>query len=111
MSQIVPSGYCTVIRFVSVGAKFGICIVVSVNGTLVEAQTRTIVAQSPLNVRVLSSTSVPFTLTTEQVPKIALGETKRIALWYGSGSTMLTNTETFSCACCSHAPPPSYNKH
>jgi hypothetical protein len=31
-------------------------------------------------VRILSSTSVPFTLTTMQVPNLALVETERIAL-------------------------------
>jgi hypothetical protein len=31
----------TAIRFVSISAKFGICIVIGLNGTLVEAKTRT----------------------------------------------------------------------
>ncbi len=33
--------YCTVIRFVSTSAKFGICTVVGLNGTLVEDKMRT----------------------------------------------------------------------
>jgi hypothetical protein len=33
-----------------------------------------------LNVRILSSTSVPFTLTTMQVPNLALVETGQIAV-------------------------------
>ncbi len=32
---------CSVIRFVSISAKFGICTVVGLNGTLVEAKKRT----------------------------------------------------------------------
>jgi hypothetical protein len=32
---------CTVIRFVSINAKFGICTVVGLNGTLVEGKIRT----------------------------------------------------------------------
>ncbi len=52
-----------------VSAKFGNCTVVSVNGTLVEAKLCTFTLES---IRVLSSTSVPFTLTTVQVPNLAL---------------------------------------
>jgi hypothetical protein len=37
-------------------------------------------AQSPLNVGILPSTSVPFTLTTVQVPNLALTYTKRITV-------------------------------
>ncbi len=37
-------------------------------------------AHSPLNPRVLSSTSVPFTLTTVQVPNLALTHTKQITV-------------------------------
>jgi hypothetical protein len=33
---------CTVIRFVSISAKFGICTDVVLNGTLVEAKIRTV---------------------------------------------------------------------
>jgi hypothetical protein len=50
----------TVIRFVSLGAKFGSCTVMSVNETLVEAKMCT--AHSPLNVGILSSTSAPFSI-------------------------------------------------
>jgi hypothetical protein len=35
-------------------------------------------AHSPLNPRILSSTSVPYTLTTVQVPNLAQTHTKRI---------------------------------
>jgi hypothetical protein len=38
-------------------------------------------AHSPLNQRILSSTSVPFTLTTLQVPNLALTHTKRFTVW------------------------------
>jgi hypothetical protein len=54
----------TVIRFhVRDSAKFGTCAVVpvSVNGTL---QLNLKYAHSPLNLRILSSTSVPFTFGT-----------------------------------------------
>jgi hypothetical protein len=74
---------CTVIRFVWVSAKFGTCTVESVNGTLVAAKVRKC-AHSPLNQRILSSSSVPFTLTTVHVPNLILntvysvGYTRRI---------------------------------
>jgi hypothetical protein len=38
-------------------------------------------AHSPLNLRILSATSVPFTLTTVQVPNLELTHTKRITAW------------------------------
>ncbi len=38
-------------------------------------------AHTPLNQRILSSTSVPFTLTTLQVPNLALTHTKRFTVW------------------------------
>jgi hypothetical protein len=50
-------GY-TVIRSVWVGAKFGTCTINDVNGCV----------DSRMNVHILASTSVPFTLTTVQVP-------------------------------------------
>jgi hypothetical protein len=37
-------------------------------------------AHSPLNPRILSSTSVPFTLTMVQVPNLALTHTKQITV-------------------------------
>ncbi len=37
-------------------------------------------AQSPLNLRILSSTSVPLTLTTVQLPNLALNHTERITV-------------------------------
>jgi hypothetical protein len=59
-------GKLTVIRFVRVSAKFGTFTVVSATETLVEAN---ICAHSPLTLlRILSSKSVPFILTTVQVP-------------------------------------------
>ncbi len=38
-------------------------------------------AHSPLNLRILSSTSVPFTITTVLVPNLALTHIKRITVW------------------------------
>ncbi len=38
-------------------------------------------AHSPLNLRILSSTSVLFTLMTVQVPNLALTHTKRITVY------------------------------
>jgi hypothetical protein len=57
----------TVIRFVPVNAKLGTYTVVSVKGTLVEAKMWTFT----LEYSHLSSTSVPFTLTTVQLPNLA----------------------------------------
>ncbi len=59
--------YHTVARFPLISAKFGICTVVGLNGTLVEAKICTmhiLVSE----VRILASTSVPFRLTTVQMP-------------------------------------------
>jgi hypothetical protein len=66
--SLIEIEYHTVIRFVRVSAKFGTCTVVSVNGNLLTLKC----AHSPLNLRILSSPSVPFTLTTVQVPNLAL---------------------------------------
>jgi hypothetical protein len=41
---------------------------------------RTKCAHATLNLRILSSTSVPFTLTTVQMPNLDLIETRRIAV-------------------------------
>jgi hypothetical protein len=46
-------------------------------------------AHSPLNPRILSSTSVPFTLTTVQVPNLALTHKKRITVWGESEAAVL----------------------
>ncbi len=65
----------TVIRVSWFIIKFGI--IMSVNGTLVDTTYN--VHNSPLILRILSSTSVPFTLMTVQVPNyFALVGTKRI---------------------------------
>jgi hypothetical protein len=40
---------------------------------------------SPLNLRILSSTSVPFTLTTVQVLNLALTHKKRITVYIAHG--------------------------
>jgi hypothetical protein len=56
-------------------AKFSTCTVVSVNGTLAENKMRTV--HSRVNVHNLASTSVPFPLTTVQVPNFAQTHTKR----------------------------------
>ncbi len=69
--------HCTVIRFVSTRAKFSICAVVLLNGTLVEDRKS---IHSRLNVSILASTSVPFLLMTLQVSNLALTDTKRITL-------------------------------
>ncbi len=58
--QITVRADNTVIRFVWFSAKFGTCTVVSVNGTLVEDKCM----DSRVNVHILASKSVPFTLTT-----------------------------------------------
>jgi hypothetical protein len=42
-------------------------------------------AHSPLNIRILSSTCVPFTLTTVQVPNLALTPKKRITVYTKGG--------------------------
>jgi hypothetical protein len=67
--------HCYPFRFTSC-AKFGTCIAVSVNGTLLKLKC----AHSPLNLHILSSTSVPFTLGV-QVPNLAQVETRRITAW------------------------------
>ncbi len=75
VSVITKLSMCIVIRFVSTSAKFGSCTVVSVNGTLVEDKC----VYSRVNVHILASTSVPFTLTTVHVPNfsnLALTDTK-----------------------------------
>jgi hypothetical protein len=78
--------------------KFGTCTVVSVNGTLVEAKMSTFT----LEFTHLSSTSVPFTLTTLQVLNFALTHSKRITVQSLSSSSLreklvcnntLSNTE------------------
>jgi hypothetical protein len=68
----------TVILFLWVSAKFGTCTVASVTGTLVEVEKKC--AHSLLNPRILSSTNVSFTLTTVQMPNLALTHTKRITV-------------------------------
>jgi hypothetical protein len=67
--RFVPCAY-TVIRFFSTNAKFGTCTVVSVNVLQVKC------AHSRGNVHNLASTSVPLTLTTVQVPNLALTHMK-----------------------------------
>jgi hypothetical protein len=69
--SVHAGGECTVIRFISISAKFAICTVVDLNGTLVEAKIR-----------------VPVRPTTLQMPNLALTETKRITVhgdWGGAG--------------------------
>jgi hypothetical protein len=77
---------CTVIRFVSMNAKFGICTVVGLNGTLVETKIRTLKCL----VRILASTSVPFRLTTVQMPNLVQIETKPITVWEWFGSNLMS---------------------
>jgi hypothetical protein len=66
----------TVISFVCISAKFGICTVISLNGKLFEAKIRTFRCPKC----VLASTSAPLKPTTEQMPNYALIETKRISV-------------------------------
>jgi hypothetical protein len=61
----------TVIKFVSISAKFGICTVVDTNGTLTKAKTHIQVSQR----RILASTSFPFSPMTVQMQNFALIET------------------------------------
>ncbi len=74
ISKPAPTIQCTVIRFVWVSAKFGTCTVKSVNGSLVAAKMCTFTTEST------HSTTVPFTLTTVQVPNLALTHTKRFTV-------------------------------
>ncbi len=67
----------TVIRFVSISAKLGICIVVGLNGTLVEAKILTF--KCPMCV----FQRVPYRPTTVQISNLALIETKRITVYMG----------------------------
>jgi hypothetical protein len=60
----------TFIRFVSSSAKFGICTVVGLNGTLVDAKIRTF--------KCLKCVILPFRPTTVQMSNLALIETKGI---------------------------------
>ncbi len=55
-----------VIRFVSISAKFGIFTVMGLNGTLVEANIRTL-----SQVRILDATCIPFRPTTVQMLNLA----------------------------------------
>jgi hypothetical protein len=68
-----------VIRFMWVSAKFGTCtVVVSVNGTLVEAKMCTSTFESTH--LIFTKCPIYSTLTTVQVPNLALVETKRITV-------------------------------
>jgi hypothetical protein len=59
-------------------AKLGTWTVVGLNGTLVEAKMFTFSLEC---ICILSSTSVPFRPTTEQMPILALVETKRTTVY------------------------------
>ncbi len=80
--QRPPMFNYTVIRFLWVSARFGTCTVVSVNGAPVEAKVCTFTLESTH----LSSTCVPFTLTTVQVPNLALTHKKRITVYWTWGT-------------------------
>ncbi len=71
----------TVSFFVSSSAKFGIFIVVDLNGKLVEAKLRT--GDTWICV-IYVKTSVPFIPTTGQMPNLALSEKTRITVYTGS---------------------------
>jgi hypothetical protein len=77
MSRQVSKVLHTVIRFVSISAKFGICTIVGLNGTLVKAKIRT---WDHLNVSISASTSVQFRPTMVPMLNLALIETKRITV-------------------------------
>ncbi len=66
-----------VIRSVSISAKFGICSVVGLNGTLVEGKIHT---WGHLNVRILASKSALFRLRKVQVPNLAKTHTKQFTV-------------------------------
>ncbi len=66
----------TVIRYVSTNAKVGTCTVVIVNGTLAEDKMRRFEGERAN----LASRSVPFTLTTVQVPNLTLTHKIRITV-------------------------------
>ncbi len=66
----------TVIRFLWVRAKFNTCTVVRVNGTLVEDKMRRFKGECEH----FASSSVPFILTTVQVPNLALTHKKWITV-------------------------------
>ncbi len=63
-----------VIRFVSTSAKFDTC-----NGRLVEDKINTF--KGGLHVHILALPSVPLTLSTVQVPNLALTDTKLITVY------------------------------
>ncbi len=89
---------CTVIRFVSISAKFAICTVVNLNGTLVEAKIRTF--KCPKCVKAyFSFNKCPIEPTTVQMTNLALTETKREhgeggwwRLWFTYGYTVVDVT-------------------
>ncbi len=76
INTVVQHRWYTVIRFVWVNAKFATCTVMTH-----ECKWKIKCAHSPLNLRILSSTSVPFTLTTVQVPNLSLTHKKRITVY------------------------------
>ncbi len=58
-------------------------------------------AHSPLNLCILSSTSVPFTLTTVQVSNLSLTHTKRITVWGLGVGVLLCLCDRWSWMSCS----------
>jgi len=62
----------TVIRFVSTSAKFGICSVLGLDGTLVEDKISTVHSRLTVNILASTSTSVQFRPTTVQGLDLAL---------------------------------------
>ncbi len=75
-SQWIQLCTCIVIRFVWFSAKFGTGIVVSINGTLFEDKMRRFMGECAH-----FSFNKCLTLTTVQVPNLALTHTKRITVW------------------------------
>ncbi len=77
--------------FLRFSAKFGTCTVVSVWPLL-----KLKCAHSPLNLRILYSSSVPFTLSTVQVPTLALTHKKRITV-YERGPSLVGSSGLSCC--------------
>jgi hypothetical protein len=77
----------TVICFLWVGAKFSPCTVASVNRTPVEAKLCTLTLESTH----FSSPYVAFTLTTVQVPSLALTHKKRFTVQGSKGEVSLVS--------------------
>jgi hypothetical protein len=77
-SELMTASAYTVIRFVSISAKFSIFTVVGLDRTLVEAKIA--IFESP-SAYFSFRTGITFRLTTVQMPYLALIENKRITVY------------------------------